>query len=226
MRPSVTVRALGTPRVLTISASYGAGGSVIAPAVADLLGFPFLDRALPANEAAASAASASESAGDEERTEGILTRVLARFAAVPDPLTGGVVGEPGRTRDAALKERVEERVREFSRSDGVVLGWGGTLIVPYAFHVRLDGPVERRVGRGRLIEDLDEDAARSRLADTDKVRSLYVRRIFGRDWRDLDLYHLVLDSTAFDFPVCARIVADAARAFWAEQAQTGTPGER
>lgn len=218
----VTVPALGSARVVTISASYGAGGSVIAPAVAKRLGVPFLDRAVPATEAAAtSAAAAPEAAGDEERTEGIITRVLARFAAVPDPVTGGVLGEPGGTRDADLRQRVEARVREFARTDGVVLGWGGTLIVKAAFHVRLDGPVEARVRRGMLIEDLDEATARDRLADTDRVRSLYVRRIFGRDWRDPELYHLVLDSTALEQDSCAELVADAARAFWAARDRAG-----
>jgi shikimate kinase len=37
--------------VVTLSAGYGAGGSVIGPAVAERLGVPFLDRALPAGVA-------------------------------------------------------------------------------------------------------------------------------------------------------------------------------
>jgi cytidylate kinase len=210
----VTVPRLGSAHVVTISASYGAGGSVIAPAVAERLGFPFLDRAVPATEAASSL-GAHEAAGDEERTEGLITRMLSRFAAVPDPLTGGVSGVQGAGRDDLLKAQVETRVKEFARSDGVILGWGGTMIIGSAFHVRLDGPLEARVRRGMLIEGLDEETARSRLADTDRVRTLYVRRMHGRDWRDLELYHLVLDSTALDFDGCAGLVAEAARAFWA-----------
>lgn len=204
------MRVLGSARVVTISASYGAGGSVIAPAVAERLGFPFLDRALPA----AVSSTAAESADDEERTEGLITRMLSRFAAVPDPLTGGVSGVPGITRDEALKEQVEQQVGEFARSDGVILGWGSTLIVKRAFHVRLDGPEEARVRRGMLIEGLDESAARKRLADTDRVRSLYIRRMYGRDWRDFELYQLIIDSTSLDFDACVSVISDAARAFW------------
>ena len=33
--------------VVTISATYGAGGSVVGPAVAERLGVPFVDRAIP-----------------------------------------------------------------------------------------------------------------------------------------------------------------------------------
>jgi hypothetical protein len=34
-------------RVVTISATYGAGGGLVGPAVADRLGVPFVDRAIP-----------------------------------------------------------------------------------------------------------------------------------------------------------------------------------
>jgi cytidylate kinase len=37
--------------ILTISASYGAGGSEIAPIMAKELGLPFVDRAVPASVA-------------------------------------------------------------------------------------------------------------------------------------------------------------------------------
>ena len=33
-------------RLITVSASYGAGGSVVAPALADRLGLPFLQRVI------------------------------------------------------------------------------------------------------------------------------------------------------------------------------------
>ncbi|HEY0540394.1 MAG TPA: cytidylate kinase family protein, partial [Actinoallomurus sp.] len=33
--------------VVTVSATFGAGGSVIGPAVAERLGKPFVDRAIP-----------------------------------------------------------------------------------------------------------------------------------------------------------------------------------
>jgi shikimate kinase len=35
-------------RIVTLSAPFGAGGSVIGPAVAERLGIPFVDRAIPA----------------------------------------------------------------------------------------------------------------------------------------------------------------------------------
>ena len=211
------------PRLVTISASYGAGGSVVAPEVASRLGFPFFDRAVPAGGPVVGPENVveqpeddagPEGAAEEERTEGRLARMLARFAAVPDPLAMSPAGEVTRFRDDALRDEAEARVREFARSDGVILGWGSTIVVEDAFHVRLDGPVGARLRQGMRIENRSESEARERLENTDKTRELYIKRMYGRDWRDVMLYQLVLDSTALSLDVCADLIVRAARAYW------------
>ena len=58
-------------RLVTVSASYGAGGSVVAPALAERLGVPFLQRAT--NSAGGSAAA------------GPCAEPLTRDEAQPDP---------------------------------------------------------------------------------------------------------------------------------------------
>ena len=88
------------------------------------------------------------------------------------------------------------------------------MVVPTAFHVRLGGPEEARVRQAMRIGGVDEETARRRRADTDSVRETYLRRLHGRDWGDPSLYHLILDSTAVPFEVCADLVVAAARAFW------------
>lgn len=196
---------------MTISASYGAGGSVVGPALAELLGFPFLDRAVAARDTAPPGA---ESATQEEHTDGVLTRLFARYSTVPDPVMAGVASAAVVVTDDAVREEGRARVQEFAQQDSVILGWGGTVLVPHAFHVRLDGPLARRVLQGMRIEQLDEPTARSRLARTDKVRSAFMKRLYGRDWRDPELYHLVVDSTAIDLADSARLIGEAAGAFW------------
>jgi len=198
---------------------------VVAPAVAARLGLPFLDRAVRAGgpqlgqsevgvAPGARSKDGPEVAAEEERTEGRIARMLSRFAAVPDPLAMSPAGEVTRFRDDALREEAEGRVREFARSDGVILGWGSTIVAEEAFHVRLDGPVEARVRQGMRIEERPEAEARERLEQTDRTRELYIKRMYGRDWRDITMYHLVLDSTAIELATCVDLIADAAAGFW------------
>ena len=199
-------------RLVTFSAAYGAGGSVVAPAVAAALGFPFLDRAVPAARSAQVRPDA-ESATEEERTEGFLTRLLSSFAAGPDGTAGVGAVVPG-SRDEEVRRQAQARVEAFAASDGVVLGWGSTVVAKHAFHVRLEGPEEARVRQAMWIGGIDEGTARRRRADTDSVRETYLRRLYGRDWRDFSLYHLILDSTAMPLEVCTDVVVAAARGFW------------
>jgi cytidylate kinase len=196
---------------VTISASYGAGGSLVAPAVARQLGFSFLDRAIP--DADAPGLADPESATEEERTEGLLARLLSGFAAGPEVLAGGTPA-PALGPDEQLRERAEARIEEFARKDGVILGWAGSLAVSAAFHVHLDGPEEARLRQAVSLGGIDRDAARRRQVDTDRVRATYVKRLYGRDWRDRALYHLVLDSTAVPLEACSQLIITAARAFW------------
>ncbi|HZT65749.1 MAG TPA: cytidylate kinase-like family protein [Acidimicrobiales bacterium] len=207
-------------RTVTVSASYGAGGSVIGPALAGVLNLPFLDRAVHAADAEQAAVSLGEAALEEERTQGVIGRIMTSFARMPDAFGPGAPPTGLVEPDEAARRQAEARVQAFiaEHEGGVVLGWAGTLIVPHAYHVRLDGPPERRVEQAAVLEDLDREAAAHRRQETDRIRSLYMRRLYGRDWADPRLYHLVVDSTAISFQDCAQLIAAAARAFWAKRA--------
>jgi cytidylate kinase len=200
-------------RIVTISAAYGAGGSVVAPAVADALGFPFLDRAVHSKDGVP-AAGVAEAAKDEERTGGLWTRVLEAFAWMPTDAPGNTMALV--STDQALRTDAENRLREFvAGSEGVILGWASVLVVDEAFHVRLDGPVDARVRQARSIDSrLDEAAARRQLDDTDRIRALYWRRLYRSDWGDLRRFHLVIDSTAIDLATVRDLITTGAQAFW------------
>ena len=71
---------------VTISAGYGAGGSIIAPEVARRLGLPLLDRAISSHVAAQLHVSVQEAEGAEVRRP-----LRDRFLAVLAPLAGGVL---------------------------------------------------------------------------------------------------------------------------------------
>src|SRR5207302_1674961 len=68
---------------VTIAASYGSGGSVIAPAVADRLGLALLDRAIPASVATELAEPLLAALADDERHEGgLVGRLFSRAVTV------------------------------------------------------------------------------------------------------------------------------------------------
>ena len=201
--------------VVTISSSYGAGGSVVAPDVAARLGLPFVDRAVPPS--AIQAIECEEGLAPDERGDSLLQRLVTSAARMP-ALIGVTMPEP--SFDISDEERFKAENEAGMRNllettGGVIRGRGGAAFLgrdPRCFHVRLDGPVESRIRQAMRIEGIDEETATRRQAQTDQARSLYIHRFYERDVHDPTMYHLILDSTVVPLPVGADLIAQAARA--------------
>jgi cytidylate kinase len=52
------------------------------------------------------------------------------------------------------------------------------------------------------LEGIDQATAERRLRNNDAARASYRHKFYGIDPTDDDLYHLVIDSTAFDVATC------------------------
>jgi cytidylate kinase len=216
--------------LVTVSATYGTGGSIIAPRLADGLGLPFVDRLIAAGNLSPDVAGPERSARAERSQEGLCEgeqettpagRFLSYFARAASV---GVVISPDAVLedDDTLRQRTEDGVRDLAAgAPGVLLGRAGAVLLgsrPRAFHVRLDGPVERRVAWAASFENLGVEAARRAQSETDRARTLFVKRLFRADPSDVRLYHLVLDSTVLGVDASVEVLVAAARAFFAANA--------
>jgi cytidylate kinase len=202
---------------VTISAGYGAGGSMIAPEVARQLGLPLLDRAISSHVAAQLRVSVPEAEGGVIKRSG-----PGRFLAMLAPLAGGVLGAgtdcappeafPPPDDAALFREQAEAIMRKALVTGAVILGRAGGAAFrdePGVLRVRLFGPEEARIAQAARIEDVDEDTARQRLPEVDRARGQYVQRLYGVDIDDPDLYHLQIDSTVVPVDACAGLIAAA-----------------
>jgi cytidylate kinase len=215
---------------VTIAATYGAGGSIIGPAVAERLGLPFVDRAIPTaivgriHEPLVSALADDSAAGSNVGR--LLNSVLSYtglFAGVPiDAEQLGVAPEVAQT---------EVAIRALATAGGaVILGRAGVFVLKErndVFHVRLDGDVEARCRAAMAHEGLDHRAAAKMLQATDQARRAYVAHFYPRagSWDDPRHYHMVLDSTALSSDVCVELIVRGARdLFSRSEAATRTRG--
>jgi cytidylate kinase len=199
--------------LITVSAAYGTGGSVVAPALADRLGVPFLDRVTgPSGPLAPS--DQRERLTAEEAKHTPLHRLLGSFThAMPAGPT--LSPPPSRHNDEEIRRRFEAEIFELVASGrGVILGRAAAVVLGHdrGFHVRLDGPRHHRLAQGARIESVSVDEARAHMAAADKARTAYVRRLYRVDPTDSSLYHLVIDSTAVSLDTVVEIVLVAARA--------------
>jgi len=200
--------------VVTLSASYGAGGSEVGPRLAERLGLPFLDRVIPTAVAARLAVPLADALAHDDAVRSVLERLLMRFAPAAQTFSGAT--PPADLVDERSYLRcTEEIIRERAAGGGVILGRAAAVVLtdePAALHVRLDGPVERRLAQAMRLEGIDRETAERRMRETDRAREAYVQQFYGVDAREASLYHLVIDSTTFALDACVELVAQAAAA--------------
>jgi cytidylate kinase len=205
--------------LVTVSATYGAGGSVIAPRLAEEFGVPFIDRLISADFSQDAAAELRSQEGlcegeQEASPAGRFLSYFARAASVgammaPDPLLED---------DDSIRTRTESALIDVKDgAPGVVLGRAGAIVLasrPRAYHVRLDGAAERRVAWAATYENLGLEAARRRQAETDKTRTMFVKRLYRVDPSNPGLYHLILDPTVLGLDRATQILVGAVRAYF------------
>ena len=200
---------------MTISAAYGAGGSLIGPRVAERLGVPFLDRAIPVS-VADHLEVPREGLSQREVPRDVFRRWIPSFAPATHLFAGTATRDESTTMTEDEFRRETERVlHEYSDAGAVILGRAAAVVLrdePRALHVRLDGPADRRIGQAMVVLGVDRPTAERELKIADQARETYVERWYGVDPHDPRGYDLVINSTRINVDTCVDLIALAATA--------------
>ena len=202
-------------RLVTVSAPYGAGGSVVAPALAQRLGVAFLQRATTSSGEAAGPQPCFERAVPDEAD---LTPAHRLLSSLTQAMPTGPTQSPlsARHQDDDMRRHYEGDMRRLAADGaGVILGRGAAVVLgkERGFHVRLYGPPELRLAQGAEIEGVDLDQARRHMDAADRARTAYVRRLYQADPADPRHYHLLIDSTALPLAAVTEIILRALSSF-------------
>lgn len=198
--------------LVAISAAYGAGGSRVGPIVAEQLGVPFVDRAIPMQDVAK-----LPFPGDEggERGGSWVERVLQGFVGAEASVPGPVATTSALASEDARRESDELLLRLARDGRGVILGRAAVAVLrdnPRVLRVRLYGPPQRRIEQAVRTFGADRDTAANAVRNLDRTHDAYLRQFYGADIDDPALYHLMIDSTVVPIDTCAELIARAARA--------------
>jgi cytidylate kinase len=200
--------------VVTISASYGAGGAYVGPRLAERLGVPFVDRAIPTEVAQRLAVPLTEAIHHDESAGTVFERFIRVLAPAGMAFGARPFLDHEIVDENAYRDATEQVIREQAgREGGVFLGRAAAMFlrdVPDSLHVRLYGPREARVERAMEAEKITREEAEHRLADNDRAREAYVRHFYGADANDLRHYQLAIDTSAFSLDCVVDLIARAA----------------
>src|SRR3989442_7471648 len=152
-------------RAVTISREYGSGGGEIAARLAQRLEWQLIDHEVVVQVAHELGVSEAEAEAHDERTESLVSRLLANMhlfepaALVATPMPAGI--------DAHLYSQALRRVVEEAAAVGhvVIVGRGGQVILANyrdVLHVRVVAPLDGRITYVMQREGLDRAAALAR----------------------------------------------------------------
>src|SRR5262245_34416922 len=185
--------------IITISRLTGSGGREIATAIADALGFQFIDR---------------------EKLESVIAdQFPIRFEEMnrikQDPRVYG--------------EIVRSAIAEVARSHNVVvLGSGAQFLfakVRAALHVQIVAPLPYRIARVMRFAKVDKEGAERIVRERDEAKQSFLEHLYNADWRDPSHYDLVLNLDRFSNDVAVNIIIEAAKTKGIEAQSVELPSE-
>ncbi len=217
--------------IVTLSRQMGAGGSEIAAGVATALGLRIIDR--EAIDRAAMEAGVPEIALHElgyEGRRGLMQRILDALKTSPaipsimemqrreslTPLTRpprGILTPTMPLLSAAMEDyvrMVDMVVLNMAKEGNVlIIGRGSQVVLredPEALHIQVVAPLPRRVEKLMRIEGLRQSEATQRILSSDQARAEYLRRYYGVNWLDPQLYDLVVNTGRISIQTAVQLV--------------------
>jgi len=196
----------GYPPAFTVAISRdaGAGGTAIARAVGERLGWPVYDRELLQRVAEGMGLRPEQLEKVDERHKGWLQQCLEFFVTSP-PVAG----------DAYACRLAEALLSLAARGECVIVGRGAAQVLPAesTLRVRLVGPFPARVRAVQRRHGASAEEAERRVAATDSEWRRFVQEYFHKDPSDAGLYDLVLNSARFTAGQCVDFIVEALQRF-------------
>ncbi|HKY97003.1 MAG TPA: cytidylate kinase-like family protein [Gemmatimonadaceae bacterium] len=201
--------------VVTISRLYGSGGSEVAALVAKDLGWSLLDNAIVDAVAARLGIAPSEVAAREERVPSLVQRIVETMALGSHEWLSPLAQAKQEPTDEQLVEVAHHIVDEaIARGPLVLVGRGAQSILADrsdALHVFCYAPRGALIARSMSRDRLDEHAATKLVDDTNSRREQWVKKHWGRSWRDHSNYHLSVNTDWLGIQGAAELIVIAAR---------------
>jgi cytidylate kinase len=208
--------------VITIARQYGSGGDEIARRICSLLGYRYFDKALIGQVAAEVGLSINkivDFSEDDYKVQSFLDRLLhvgMHIAEVKvwhkDAL--GVLTEEVEELDADKSLSLIQSTIQTAYKHGnvVIVGRGGQVILkdmPDVLHVRIEAPLTERFQRIHEQTPFSLAGAKDLAIKHDRAAADYLKRFYGMNWADSELYDLVINTSKFGIEGSVQLIFNA-----------------
>ncbi len=173
---------------ITIAREPGSGGAPIARAVAEKLGFEYVDEQI-----------IEEIAKSTKKRKEIIKQVDEKGRSSIEDITHSLLNREYIDDLKYTKELFKVVLAYAYKGRTVILGRGANFITPFAkgLHVNVTAPYKVRVKRARDFEGFTESKAKEVISQVEKERRDFVKQYLRKDLKKANSYDLVLNTTYF-----------------------------
>jgi cytidylate kinase len=216
--------------VITISRTFGSGGSEIAEAVSRHLGWTLLDNAFVDRVAAGLHTTPAQVQALEERPPSLFERIADTLAYGSQELLSALLPSSALPPTEERLMDVTRRVIEEAAGRGpvVLVGRGAQMRLQDrtdALHVLCAAPRDAAAARIAAREGVSVEEACRRVDEVNAQRTQFIRRHYHREWLNPDAYHLCINTAWLGIDEAVRLILDQAarRGFTAAKRMEGLP---
>lgn len=201
--------------IVTIARQRGAQGETVGRAVADALGWAYVDREIITQ--AAMRAKVSEATIEQaERVPSLLTRMMEALGRYPSGFElaealPGVPHVPPMSSDA-YRSFIEQVIHQLEETtDAVVIGHASQAVLrgsSKTIHVFVAAPLDRRARLVAGQEGVSQEEAMKLVKATDAERGEFLQRNYGIRWHAPANYDLVLNTGRLPVSAAAAMIVD------------------
>lgn len=185
---------------ITIAREPGSGGAPIAKAVAEKLGYEFIDEQI-----------VEEIARSTKRRKAIIQQIDEKSRSQIEDVVHSILNAEYVDDAKYVSELVRVILTYAHNGYCVFLGRGANFMTPFAkgLHVNITAPYKVRVQRAMDFEGLNESQAKEVLAKTEKERASFVKQYFKHDINKKNAYDLTINTTYFQVDEARDVIIEA-----------------
>lgn len=201
--------------VITISRTFGSGGSLVAEGVSRTLQWALLDNAFVDRVASGLHTTPAQVQAIEERPPSIAERIADSFAYGSQELLSAIFPSAALPPTEERLMDVTRKVIEDAAQRGpvIIVGRGAQMRLEGrhdALHILCCAPRDAAIARIAQREKITEELAAKRVDEVNKERLQFIRRHYQKDWLSPSNYHLCINTALLGIDEAVRMIIDQA----------------
>ena len=210
--------------VVTVSHQLGSGGRAIGQRVAQILGYPYVDKEIVQEVAARLGVTEDEAVQHDEKTEGLINQIISSLGissmggtVVLDEEVAAAITSQNWVDNKEYQQTTQNVIETMSAKGNVVIaGHGANFYLKGregVVSVFIYADTETRIKNLMDRHNIDHTRAARQIHDTDHAHAHYIKTLYHAERGARQHYLLLINTSLASSELAADLIVKAAQAF-------------